>query len=99
MKGYTLSALAKLDLQRIWNYIAEDNIEAADKVRNEIRDAMRDLAQMPLMGHRRADVKNPRYRFWLVYSYLIAYFPDTDPLQIVRVVHGARDLKRLFKNR
>lgn len=97
MSNYTLSARARLDLQLIWNRIAEDNIDAADRVKSKFREAMEQLAQMPGMGHRRLDVKNQRYRFWRVYSYLIVYFPDTKPLQIVRVVHGARDLRRLLK--
>ena len=97
MSAYILTARARLDLLRIWNRIAEDNIDAADKVKAELRLAMQRLARMPGMGHRRSDVKNPRYRFWSVYSHLIAYYPDTTPLQIVRVVHGAQDIKKLFR--
>jgi plasmid stabilization system protein ParE len=96
---YVLSAQARLDLLQIWNRIAEQNIDAADTVKEELRRAMNQLVSQPGMGHRRKDVRNPRYRFWTVYSYLIAYHPDTVPLQIVRVVHGARDINRLFKER
>jgi len=31
------------------------------------------------------------------FSYLIVYRPDTDPLQISRVLHGARDARRLLE--
>ena len=41
---------------------------------------------------------DPRFRFWLVYSYLIAYLPDTTPLQIVRVIHGSRDIGTLLSS-
>ena len=64
------------------------------KVKPILSEAMEQLAQMPGMGHRRLDVKNQRYRFWRVYSYLIVYFADTKLLQIVPV---ARDLRRLLK--
>jgi plasmid stabilization system protein ParE len=37
--------------------------------------------------------------FWKVYSYLIAYRLHGKTLVISRVVHGARDLSRLFKRR
>jgi antitoxin ParD1/3/4/toxin ParE1/3/4 len=97
LSKYVLTRRAQVDVQRIWNYIAEDDLDAADKVRDALRGAMRKLADMPGMGHERREVKNRRYRFWSVYSYLIAYFPDTKPLQIVRVVHGAQNLKRLFR--
>lgn len=99
MSKYILSARARLDVQLIWNHIAKDNLDAADKVKQEFRRVMEQLAQMPGMGHRRSDVQDPRFRFWAVYSYLIAYYPDTHPLQIVRVVHGSRDVKRLFRKR
>jgi antitoxin ParD1/3/4/toxin ParE1/3/4 len=95
--AYTLSAEARRDVLLIWNRIAEQNIDAADRVKAELRLAMQQLARMPGMGHRRQDVRNPRYRFWSVYSYVIAYFRDTKPLQIVRVVHGAQNFKKLFK--
>jgi plasmid stabilization system protein ParE len=93
---YVLSAAARLDVRQIWIQIAEANIDAADQVIAEFQRAMNQLTEHPGMGHRRPDVKNPRYRFWTVYSYLIAYYPDTSPLQIVRVIHGARDVKRIL---
>jgi plasmid stabilization system protein ParE len=94
---YILSGKARLDVQFIWNHIAEDNIDAADKVKQELRLAMQRLSEMPVMGHRRSDVTNPRLRFWSVYSYLIEYFPETKPLQVVRVVHASRNIKKLFR--
>jgi antitoxin ParD1/3/4/toxin ParE1/3/4 len=94
---YVLTARARLDLRLIWLRIAEDNIDSADKVKAKLQLAMEQLADMPGMGHRRADVKNPRYRFWSVYSYLIVYYPETKPLQVVRVVHGAQNIKKLFR--
>jgi len=97
VSSYILSAHARLDLQLIWNRIAAENLDAADKVKDELRLAMRALARMPGMGHRRSDVTNSRYRFWTVYSYVIAYFPDTQPLQVVRIIHGARDFRKLLR--
>jgi hypothetical protein len=48
------------------------------------------------MGHQRLDVANPSYRFWRVYSYLIAYRVRGGILYVSRVVHGAQDFRRLF---
>lgn len=53
---------------------------------------------MPFIGHTRNDVKNPDYRFWVVYSYLIVYRPNSKPLQVVRIVHGAQDLKKALRS-
>ena len=34
-----------------------------------------------------------------VYSYLIVYRPDTKPLQVAAVLHGARDVAKLLLTR
>ena len=34
---------------------------------------------------------------WSVFSYLVIYRPDTTPLEIVRVLHGKRDVRRLLE--
>ena len=52
---------------------------------------------MPGKGHVRADVKDPSYRFCSVRPYVIAYRYDDQTLTIVRVVHGARNFRRLFR--
>ncbi len=65
----------------------------------EIRSAILRLSARPLIGHVRRDLAPPRYRFWPIYSYLIIYRPDTSPLEIVRVWHGAQDKPRLSKSK
>jgi len=96
MNGYVLTEQAEADLQDIWDFIAAGNVDAADTVAAEFREAFNTLADMPGLGHRRVDVINRRFRFWTIYRYVIAYFPDTNPLQIIRVVPGERDLRKLF---
>ena len=59
--------------------------------------AIRGLARMPGKGHARSDVRNPKYRFWTVYSYVIGFEYDDKTVTIVRVIHGRRDLRRIFK--
>jgi antitoxin ParD1/3/4/toxin ParE1/3/4 len=57
---------------------------------------MRRLAQMPGLGHLREELSDEPVRFFPVYSYLIIYRPETDPLEIVRVLHGARDVHTIL---
>ena len=38
-------------------------------------------------------------KFWSVYSYLVVYDPESQPLTIVAVLHGARDIERLLKRK
>jgi plasmid stabilization system protein ParE len=99
MKRLVLSKGAFKDLAEIWHFIAADNVDAADRVRDDLEKAMGKLAEMPAMGHRRSDVSNSDYRFWRVYSYLIAYRVQRKTLYVSRVIHGARNLRPLFKRK
>jgi len=38
-------------------------------------------------------------KFFPVYSYLIVYRPETNPLQVVAILHGRRDVEQLLKDR
>ena len=96
MRSFQLSPQAFQDIDEIWEFIAQDNLDAADRVRDEIFQAFEKLAEMPEVGHLREDLAKEPLRFWPVYSYLIIYRPDSQPLEIVRVLHGARDIKNLL---
>lgn len=47
MGEFLLSPAARLDLFDIWEYIAENDIEAADRVRDEIYEAILRVIMMP----------------------------------------------------
>lgn len=94
--NYRVSRRANSDIERICDRIAEDNPDAADRLDDEIQRAVQLLAQFPGMGHTRGDVSDKRYRFWVVGSYVIAYRVQRGELIVVRVVHGARDFRKLF---
>jgi hypothetical protein len=59
---------------------------------------VRKLADMPGMGHRRRDVKDARLLYWAVHPYLIVYRFTRRTVYILRVVHGSRDLRKLFRS-
>ncbi len=96
MKRYILTPRAKRDVNDIWDYIASDNIEAADRVLDALESAMVKLAKNPGIGRWREELADKSHRFWLVYSYLIVYRHEARPLQIVRVLHAARDVQSLL---
>lgn len=96
MARYVLTDAAKADIREIVAYLRPRSPAAARTVQRELRAAMRRLADFPHMGHLREDVSDEPLRFWSVFSYLIAYRPEQKPLQVVRVVHGARNLTRFF---
>jgi plasmid stabilization system protein ParE len=98
-RRFILTPDARADLIEIWNYIAEDSIDNADQVLARLYDAFTRLGQTPGMGHHRQDLADARHRFWAVHSFVIAYRWETTPLQIIAVVHGARQLESFFQQR
>ena len=100
MNAYLLTANAQDDLFDIWSYIAEHNRPAADRVEELILAACEFLASTPLAGHVRRDLTEAPVRFWLVkpfLKYLVVYSPETKPLQVIRILHGARDISKILR--
>jgi plasmid stabilization system protein ParE len=93
-----LTPQALVDIREIWQWISQDNVEAANRVESAIFEKIAKVARMPGVGHRRADVKNPSYLFVNVYSYSIGYEHDDVSVTVIRVLHGSRDFKNLFPN-
>jgi toxin ParE1/3/4 len=91
MSGYAFHPEAFTDLDQIWEYIAERNLDGADRVIADIFDALRMLVASPHIGRRRPDLTSCSLRFKLVRDYLIAYAPDERPLWVVAVIHGSRN--------
>nr|ANY58131.1 hypothetical protein [uncultured bacterium] len=100
MSGYRLTRRAERDLAGIWDAIAHDKSQStANRVIEEIRQDLRTLARNPEMAVLRDDLADEPLRVWPIYSYLIVYRAGPRPIEIIRVVHGARDLVRLFEKR
>jgi antitoxin ParD1/3/4/toxin ParE1/3/4 len=99
MSGYELSPESLQDLQDIWDFIASDSVTAADRLESELFEAFELLAQRPRMGHTRSDLTARDVRFWPVGSYLIVYRRISTKLQIVAVLHGARDIVEVIRRR
>ncbi|HEV1285165.1 MAG TPA: type II toxin-antitoxin system RelE/ParE family toxin [Bryobacteraceae bacterium] len=94
-----VSIEAKQDLFAIWEFIARDSVDAADRVETEFYEMFASLARMPEQGYRRTDLSKRPVRFFPLYSYIIVYQPEANPVRIMAVLHGNRNLKRLLKER
>jgi plasmid stabilization system protein ParE len=97
VSDFVLTPAAKGDLLKILEYLEGDSPNAILKVVDALDDAMQLLADNPGVGHLRPDLTPQDVRFWSVFKYLVIYRPDTKPLQIVRVLHGRRDVRRLLE--
>jgi plasmid stabilization system protein ParE len=92
MSDYAFHPRAFADLDEIWEYIAQDNIDAADRVLADIHAVLRTLAASPHIGHRRPDLTARPLRFHVAREqYLIAYAPDEEPLCVLGIFHGRRN--------
>jgi len=84
---------ANQDLISIWRFIALDNCDAATAQILEIERKFQLLAHFPKIGRLREDIRKG-LRTYPCNAYLILYRETAGNVEIVRVVHGARDLRR-----
>lgn len=97
MKRVSVTRDAKRDIDEIWLFVARDSVDAANRLIDEIVHRFFLIGSSPEMGRTRDDLK-PGLRRHAVNNYVI-YYRETRPnISIVRVVHGARDMKRLFNS-
>jgi toxin ParE1/3/4 len=90
------TAQAEEDLIELWVYIGHDNVRAADRLLDEIEERFHLLADEPRLGRERPDIA-PELRYLPVRGYLILYRPISEGIEIVRVVHGARNIQALMR--
>jgi plasmid stabilization system protein ParE len=99
---FVLTRLALDDIDEVWNYIARDNQDAANRVESAIFSALSSLARHPLIGSKRSELTHLPVRFWPVRefpNFIVVYRPDTRPLEIIAVLHGKREVGRLLEGR
>ncbi len=86
------SASSEIDLLEAWLYIAEDSLDAADRLLDQIDTEARTLLMQPKMGRTRDELA-AGLRSWPTSTpYVLFYFSDADGITIARVLHHARDV-------
>lgn len=96
MAGYFLVQDAEIDLGAILDYIAEDSLPSAIKVQERFLEIFRMLSNNPEAGHFREDLTSRPVRFFPVYSYMVVYLTDTNPVEIVRILGVAQDAESIL---
>jgi plasmid stabilization system protein ParE len=100
MSAYQFTPQEVGDLFEIWSYIARSDLSAANRVEEAFHRACSLAVDAPLAGSQRDDLTALPLRFWLVQpyrNYWIVYDPNTKPLQVMRVLHGGRDVPALLR--
>ena len=74
-------------------------METADRIVTELFRGFYKLADIPNSGHRRADLTSKQVLFYRIFSYLVIYKLGSEPLQILGVLHGKRNVARILSQR
>jgi toxin ParE1/3/4 len=91
------SPQSEVDYLEIWLHIAEaGNVSAADRLTNAFDQRLHDLAETPGMGRARDELE-PGLRSFPVGDYLLVYRPIESGIELVRVIHGSRNLRHQFR--
>ena len=94
MMRVTIRPSANHDLDGIFDWIAEDNPDAAERHVRRLVEAALALHDFPERGPLRSEI-GEGVRSLTVARYLVLYRIESDAVEIVRFIHGARDLKRI----
>ena len=90
-----IGRIASRDLDEIFDYIASDSHQRALRMTLELLRRCDEIAQHPLTGTRRDDLAD-RLRCVSHQKYLIFFTPEEYGIQVVRILHGARNFEGLF---
>jgi toxin ParE1/3/4 len=92
-----ITPLASSDLIEIWSYVAEDSVANADAFIDKLYETIQSLAGNPGSGRHREELA-PGIQSFPFGRYIIFYRVIPNAIEIVRVLHGARDIDALFES-
>ena len=95
MPRVTRRPLAEADVLQIWDHIADDSLTAADHWVDSLDEEFRLLATQPMMGRARDELASG-VRSFPFGRYVVFYVPLDDGIDVVRVLHGSRDIDAIF---
>ena len=96
MTSFFLTPQAIQDLNEIHDFIAEDSLSMALRFINTLQEKCHLLAQSPAIGRSREELA-PSLRSFPVGKHVIFYRDAQDGIEIIRILHGARDIPPLFE--
>lgn len=88
-------AAVQEDLKEIWKYIASRNPDRADLFLRDLNKKIEVLGTNPQIGRERGEIISG-LRSFPFKSYVVFYFPLPDGIDLVRVLHGARDIDAIL---
>ena len=97
MNSANFSTAATIDLRRIWSEIAKDSEINADRMVDRLIDVCRLLAGNPHLGAVWSERHLPIRCFPVPGNkYVVFFTPKSDGVEIIRIIHGRRNLERIM---
>lgn len=94
MNAPRLTEKAEADLDDLWAHLAASSPEIADRTVDAILEGCRVHVRFPAMGPNRDDLW-PGLRCFAVPPYVVFYRPADSTIEVLRILHGARDVGRV----
>jgi len=95
MADLIISPEAEQDLVDIWLYIAEDQPTNADRFLVRLEECAERVAEFNDMGIDRSELAQ-KLKSFPVDRYVLFYRPIENGIELVRVLHGSRDVNLVF---
>lgn len=96
MPSFLVRPRARIDIDAIWDYVAKDSVAQADALVDRLSAKFKLLANQPDLGRPRDDLM-PNLRSFPFERYIVFYCPVSDGIEILRVLHDARDVEAQFQ--
>ena len=91
-----LAPSARDELAEIWSYIAVDSFNAADLAIERIVEGIERVALFPHGGRPREDFAPGLRSYFVVPRHTVYYRIVDDRIEVVPIIHHARDLSKVF---
>ena len=95
MNGLFITDSAQADLDQIWFYIAQDDPLAANRFLGHVLQRCCSYVSQPLLGEPRPEFGSDIRSFSVGQYYVVFDRPCVGGIQLVRTIHGARDIHEL----
>lgn len=96
MSSYSFTPEAVNDLGGIYSYVAHEDMVAARQLLDRITELFRKLSTMLGLGRKRPELGQD-IRSFPTGKYVIYYRVVEEGVQLMRIMHGARDVEKMFK--
>lgn len=93
MNCFRLSQQAEQDLEDIWLYLRQKDDLLADQQIAQILNKFPLLSRFPDLGRRRDELGNG-LRSFSIHPYVVFYRKNNDQIEIIRILHQSRDVKK-----